>query len=77
MTIHDPVTSSTAALIIRCGESSVRYYADRGRIRYQRLPSGIRLYERADCERVRCERQERRQKAVEGNAPAAGMATGT
>jgi DNA-binding transcriptional MerR regulator len=49
--MSEPITSSTAAHIVieisghNCPESSIRYYADRGRLEYVRLPSGIRLYE--------------------------------
>jgi hypothetical protein len=49
--MSEPITSSTAAHIVteisghNCPESTIRYYADRGRLEYVRLPSGIRLHE--------------------------------
>jgi hypothetical protein len=58
--IKDPITSSTAGIILKSGQSTVKYFADKGRIRYHRMPSGLRLYEREDCERVARERAERR-----------------
>lgn len=67
MTIKNPITSSTGAILIEGGESTVRYYADRGAIRFHRMPSGLRLYEREDCERIgrlrRQRREEREQRA--------------
>lgn len=66
--IPNPITSSTAADIIGCGESCVRYYVSTGRIRYHRLPSGINVLEREDREALARERQQRRS-AVQNNAP--------
>ena len=62
--IKDPVTSSTAANIMESGPSTVQYYADKGLIRYHRMPSGLRLYEREDCERLARERADRRRKVT-------------
>jgi DNA-binding transcriptional MerR regulator len=52
-----------------CPESTVRYYANTGRLRCTRLPSGIRLYARRDVERLARElaserTQERRPRAA-------------
>jgi DNA-binding transcriptional MerR regulator len=56
--MSEPITSSTAAHIVTeisgriCPESTLRYYADRGRLEYVRLPGGIRLYEKAAVVRL-------------------------
>jgi DNA-binding transcriptional MerR regulator len=49
---RDPITSSTAAQILRIPESTVRWHAERGRLPYSRMPSGIRISERRDVERL-------------------------
>lgn len=72
---RDPITSSTAAKILDCPESTTRYYADRGRLPYARLPSGIRIYERADVERLARElarqRDQHKRTATNDDAPVA------
>lgn len=59
MEIKDPITSSTAGIILKSGPSTVKYFADKGLIRFHRMPSGLRLYERDDCERLARERAKR------------------
>jgi hypothetical protein len=51
--MYQPVTTSTAAQIAGRPESTIKFSADRGELPSFRLPSGIRVYERADVDRAR------------------------
>jgi DNA-binding transcriptional MerR regulator len=55
--MRDPVTTSTAAQICSRSESTIKLWADRGVLPSLRLPTGIRIFERRDVERVARERQ--------------------
>jgi hypothetical protein len=58
--MQDPVTTSTAAYILGWPESTVRLRANSGRLPSRRLPSGIRIFERAVLERIAQEETELR-----------------
>jgi DNA-binding transcriptional MerR regulator len=58
------VTTSTAAQIAGRAESTIRLWADRGDLPSVRLPSGIRLYDRRDVERVAREHDDHQDDAV-------------
>jgi len=55
--MKDPITASTASRITRFAESTIRLWAAQGILPSLRLPSGIRVYERADVERIARERE--------------------
>ena len=61
----DPISSSTAAAIIGeiigrvCPETNVRYWANVGLLACERMPSGIRIFSRAQVERFARSRAER------------------
>jgi excisionase family DNA binding protein len=57
--MREPISGSTAAKILNCAESTIRLWADQGRLPHLRLPSGIRVFERADVERLAAQRVER------------------
>jgi DNA-binding transcriptional MerR regulator len=54
----EPITISTAARIIGHPESTVRFWAKRGLLPSLCLPSGLRIFEKADVERFARERQQ-------------------
>jgi DNA-binding transcriptional MerR regulator len=52
-----PITTSTFARIAKCAESTVRLWERRGVVRpIARTPTGLRLFARADAERMREQR---------------------
>jgi predicted site-specific integrase-resolvase len=58
--LRDPITSTTAAQIIGCAESTIRLWMDQGILPFHRLPSGIRLIERTNAIRIAQQRQQER-----------------
>ena len=60
MSEHQPITVGEAARILRVSEDTVRRYDATGVLKAARTSSGIRIFNRAEVERVALERTEGR-----------------
>ncbi len=50
-----PCLTAEAARLLRVGEGTARRWADEGKLTVVRTPSGLRVYDRAELERVAAE----------------------
>jgi hypothetical protein len=55
-----PLLLNDAGRILRLGEDRVRTLADAGILKVERTPGGLRIFRRADVERVAAERAKHR-----------------
>jgi excisionase family DNA binding protein len=56
-TVTDPISTTEAAHILLVSAETVRQWADTGRLPATRTGSGMRLFDRADVERLARERR--------------------
>jgi excisionase family DNA binding protein len=57
MDIVQPITTGEAARILRVAEDTARRWGAEGRLRVVRTSAGLRIFDRADVERLARERQ--------------------